>query len=117
MTFARSIATGCWVACALLSSAAQAGTACDKQPVKAAHVQSFGRDMIVNGVPTSMSGMEFDGSPADVSDQFRDFWKQEGVPAKLQQGKSGRFLSALDDTCSYVLTIPRNPTAREPKGC
>lgn len=116
MNTARSIAQGCWLACALLSGGAMADTECNKQPVKAEHVQAIGRDMIVNGVPTSMLSLEFAGTPADVSNEFRDFWKQEGVPAKVQHGPSGRFLSALDDNCSYVLTIPAQPDAARIKG-
>ncbi len=116
MKFARSIAHGGLFTCALLSGAAMADTACNKQPVKAEHVQVIGQDMIVNGVPASMLALEFTGTAADVSNQFQDFWKQEGVPAKVQQGSSGRFLSALDDACSYVLTIPTQPEDGPVKG-
>lgn len=116
MRFNRPIVHGGLFTCALLSSVAMADTACNKRPVKAEHVQVIGRDMIVNGVPTSMLGLEFAGTAADVSNEFQDFWKQEGVPAKVQQGPSGRFLSALDDTCSYVLTIPAQPEDAPIKG-
>ncbi|WP_144138764.1 hypothetical protein [Paraburkholderia sp. BCC1884] len=116
MSIIRSIAQSCGFACALLCGEAIADTACNKQPVKAEHVEAIGRDMIVNGVPTSMLGLQFAATATDIANEFRDFWKQEGVPAKAQQGASGLFLSALDDTCSYVLTIPAQADGGPVKG-
>ncbi|CAE6739294.1 hypothetical protein R75483_02588 [Paraburkholderia domus] len=116
MTFAQLIARCSWLAFALISGVAMADTACDKQPVKADRMQAIGRDMIVNGVPTSVWGLEFAGSPSDVSNEFREFWTNEGVPAKGKRGPSGWLLSALDDTCHYVLTIPPQPDGAKTKG-
>ena len=65
--------------------------------------------MIVNGVPTSILGLDFTGTPDDVSKQFRAFWVDEGVPAKIQRGPSGLLLSALDEHCLYILNIPPQP--------
>jgi hypothetical protein len=116
MTLAQSIARGFLLACTLISGVAVADTACDKQPVKAVLTQAIGRDMIVNGVPSSVWGLEFAGSPADVSNEFREFWTREDVPAKGKRGPSGWLLSALDETCLYVLTIPPQPGGARTKG-
>jgi hypothetical protein len=116
MRFAKSFMRCCWLAFALTSSVAMADTACDKQPVKADRMQAIGRDMIVNGVPTSVWGLEFSGSPTDVSNEFREFWTAEGAPAKGKRGPSGWLLNALDDTCHYVLTIPSTSDGARTKG-
>ncbi|RDK01964.1 hypothetical protein [Paraburkholderia lacunae] len=93
----------------LASGTALAGTACNKQPVQPQSIQAFGRDMIVNGVPTSVVGMQFSGAPSDVAEAFREYWKAEDVPSKNRSSASGILLSALDDQCLYVLTIPPQP--------
>ena len=90
---------------ALIAGAAVAGTACNKQPVQPQSIQAIGRDMIVNGVPTSIVGAQYAGTPDDVSKAFREFWTTEDVPAKGQSGPSGLLLSALDGQCLYTLSI------------
>jgi hypothetical protein len=85
---------------------AVAGNACNKTPVQPQSVQAIGRDMIVNGVPTSVVGMQFAGTTEDVSKAFREFWILEDVPAKGRSNASGLLLSALDDQCLYILSIP-----------
>jgi hypothetical protein len=65
--------------------------------------------MIVNGVPTSILGVDFNGKPDDASKQFRAFWVAEGVPTKIQHEPSGLLLSALDEHCLYILNIPPQP--------
>jgi hypothetical protein len=101
-------ARGACVAGALIwsVSAVFADSACNKTPVPTQSTQAFGRDMIVNGVPTSLVGMQFAGTPGDVSDAFREFWIREDVPAKGKSDSSGLLLSALDGSCLYVLSIP-----------
>ena len=73
---------GACLAGALITGTAVAGTACNKTPVQPQSAEAIGRDMIVNGVPTSVVGMQFAGTPKDVSKAFRDFWTREDVPAK-----------------------------------
>ena len=107
---------GACLASALVTGAAVAGVACDKKPVQPLSTQAIGRDMIVNGVPTSVVGMQFAGAPADVSKAFRDFWTREGVPAKGQPDSSGLLLSALDGQCLYVLSIPPQPQGDSTRG-
>jgi hypothetical protein len=107
--FAHAVVCGVGLACALSASVAMAATTCDKLPVKPERTQAIGRDMIVNGVPTSVLRMEFAGSPDDVSTEFRQFWTREAVPAKGRRGPSGLLLSALDGACFYLLTIPVQP--------
>lgn len=111
-------ARGACVAGALISgvSMAVAGTACNKTPVPPQSSQPFGRDMIVNGVPTSLVGMQFAGTSDDVSDAFREFWIREDVPAKGRSDSSGLLLSALDGNCLYVLSIPRQQDAQSTRG-
>ncbi|MFM0061220.1 hypothetical protein PQR64_37025 [Paraburkholderia phytofirmans] len=106
---------GCLV-CALITASAVAGAACNKTPVPPQSVQAFGRDMIVNGVPTSVVGMEFAGTASDVSKAFREFWINEDVPAKGQSNSSGLMLSALDDHCLYMLAIPAQPERSRTRG-
>jgi hypothetical protein len=106
---------GCLI-CVLITGSAMAGTACNKTPVPPQSVQAFGRDMIVNGVPTSVVGMEFAGTASDVSTAFRDFWTNEDVPAKGRTDSSGLMLSALDDHCLYVLNIPPQPERARTRG-
>jgi hypothetical protein len=100
----------------LIAGAALAGTACNKTPVPPQSTQAIGRDMIVNGVPTSVVGMQFAGTTDDVSQAFRDFWTGEGVPAKGQRNSSGLLLSALDGQCLYVLSIPPQAAADHTRG-
>lgn len=100
----------------LVSVSAVAGTACNKTPVPPQSVEAFGRDMIVNGVPTSVVGMEFAGTANDVSDAFREFWTTEDVAAKGRSGSSGLMLSALDDHCLYMLNIPPQPQRAHTRG-
>jgi hypothetical protein len=111
-------ARGACFAVALISnvSVAFAGGACNKTPVPAQSSQAFGRDMIVNGVPTSLVGMQFAGTPRDVSDAFREFWIREDVPAKGRADSSGWLLSALDGACLYVLSIPRGQNTAYTRG-
>jgi len=116
MRFVHFLARGGWLAGALLSGAAFAGTVCNKQPVQPQSVQAIGRDMIVNGVPTSVVGVQFSGTPNDVSQQFREFWTGEGVRTKSQREPSGLLLSALDDQCLYVLSIPVQPESDRTRG-
>jgi hypothetical protein len=117
MTGARSFATLlCAAGAFLLSTQSIADTGCSKQPVDAEHVQMIGRDMLVNGVPTSVFAMEFAGSPDDVSNQFRAFWTREQVPAKGRRDASGLLLSALDGTCHYVLVVPHRLPGASTKG-
>lgn len=106
MKFVNCLARCACLASALITGTAAAGTACNKTPVQPQSVQAFGRDMIVNGVPTSVVGMQFAGTTDDVSKAFREFWNSEDVPTKVQPGPSGLLLSALDNRCLYVLSIP-----------
>ena len=103
----------------LLSMPLQAvasGQACDRQPVHAERVQMIGRDMLVNGVPASVYGMEFDGTPDDVSNAFRAFWTRAHVPATGRRDASGMLLAALDGMCHYVLVIPPRVEGSRTKG-
>ncbi|BFG75347.1 hypothetical protein PTKU46_33800 [Paraburkholderia terrae] len=103
----------------LLSMPLQAvafGQACDRQPVHAERVQMIGRDMLVNGVPASVYGMEFDGTPDDVSNAFRAFWTRAHVPATGRRDASGMLLTALDGMCHYVLVIPPRVEGSRTKG-
>lgn len=113
MKLTHLISRICLFAGGFICATAMADTACNKQPVKAERTQAVGRDMIVNGVPTSIWRLEFGGTPDDVSNEFRDFWTHEDVPAKGQRQPAGWMLTALDDTCQYVLNVqtPR-PGAR-----
>ncbi|WP_236066838.1 hypothetical protein [Paraburkholderia haematera] len=95
---------------------AVAGTACNKQPVQPQSVQAIGRDMIVNGVATSIVGIQYAGTPDDVSKAFREFWTAENVPAKSQNNPSGLLLSALDGPCLYTLTIAPQPDGSRTRG-
>jgi hypothetical protein len=89
--------------CALQPLAAAAR--CDRLPVQPERVQVIGRDMLIDGMPTTIFGLEFAGSANDVSDAFRSFWTREGVPAKARLEASGLLLTALDGPCHYVLLI------------
>jgi hypothetical protein len=111
-------ARGACVAGALISgvSGVFADSACNKTPVPPHSSQAFGPDMIVNGVPTSLVGMQFAGTPADVSNAFREFWIREDVPAKGRTASSGLLLSALDGACLYVLSIPRDQNTPYTRG-
>lgn len=97
-------------------SPALAGTSCNRVPVPPQSSEAIGRDMIVNGVPTSLVGMQFAGTISDVSNAFRDFWTREDVPAKGRADSSGLLLSALDGNCLYVLSIPRQQNASYTRG-
>lgn len=116
MNLARSLVQALCLAGALISPTAFADSACNKQPVPAASVQAVGRDMIVSGVPTAVLAVDFNGTPEDVTNQFRDFWTREDVPFKGQRGPSGLLLSALDGNCHYVLTIPPQSDSGHTKG-
>ncbi|HEY4297847.1 MAG TPA: hypothetical protein VGM85_15350 [Paraburkholderia sp.] len=107
MKYALHLARGACVASLLIAVTALAGAACNKTPVQPQSTQAIGRDMIVNGVPTSVIGMQFAGTTDDVSKAFRDFWTREDVPAKGRSSASGLLLSALDGNCLYVLSIAR----------
>jgi len=93
-----------------------AGQACDRQPVHAERVQMIGRDMLVNGVPASVYGLEFDGTPDDVSNAFRAFWTRSHVPATGRRDASGMLLAALDGMCHYVLVIAPRVEGSRTKG-
>ncbi|ACD21164.1 hypothetical protein [Paraburkholderia phytofirmans] len=110
--------TGACLAGALLATTinAVAGNACNKTPVQPESVMVVGQDMIVNGVPTSVVGMQFPGSAKSVSNAFRDFWTREDVPAKGRSDSSGMLLSALDDQCLYILSIPPQPESDHTRG-
>jgi hypothetical protein len=98
---------GCAIAASAFSAgAAVAGTACDKTPVAPQRSEAIGRDMIVNGVPVSVVGMQFDGTVDDVSKAFRAFWTAENAPAKGRSTASGLMLSAVDGNCLYLLNLP-----------
>jgi hypothetical protein len=84
-----------------LASAAQ----CDRFPVRPERVQVIGRDMLIDGIPATIFGLEFAGSANDVSEAFRAFWMREGVPAKARLDSSNLLLTALDGPCHYVLLI------------
>src|SRR5262249_31774644 len=90
----RMSAQSCWLAYALLPVAAVAE--CDRRPVPPERIQVIGRDLLVNGVPTAIYGLEFAQSADLVSDAFRAFWAREGVPAKARLESSGLLLTALD---------------------
>ncbi|WGS54597.1 hypothetical protein LFL96_26675 [Paraburkholderia sp. D15] len=106
MKFAYSITRPACLAVTLISFNAIAGAACNKTPVAPQAIQAFGRDMIVNGVPTSLVGVQLAGTVDDVSKAFNAFWTREDVPAKRQPSASGVLLSALDGPCLYVLNLP-----------
>src|ERR1700709_2136946 len=107
MTPARLFAR-CGLLAAALLCHQPAAAACTQQPVKAARIEVVGRDMLIDGVPASVYRMEFAGSAADVSDEFRAFWTRERVPAQGRRELSGLLLSALDGPCHYVLqTAPQ----------
>ncbi|CAB3755147.1 hypothetical protein [Paraburkholderia humisilvae] len=93
-----------WLACTLLLPVAAAAE-CDRRPVQPERIQIIGRDMLVNGVPATVYGLEFAQSADEVSESFRAFWAREGVPAKARLEFSGLLLSALDGACHYVLLI------------
>jgi len=100
----------------LISGSSTASSSCDKTPVPPQSIQAIGRDMIVNGVPMSIVGMEFAGTIDDVSKTFREFWTREDVPAKGQTSSSGLLLSALDGSCLYVLNLPQQPESAHTRG-
>ncbi|GJH38094.1 hypothetical protein CBA19CS91_35075 [Paraburkholderia hospita] len=107
----------CAIVLSLLPREAVASAqACDRQPVHAERVQMIGRDMLVNGVPASVYGMEFDGTPDDVSDAFRAFWTRAHVPATGRRDASGTLLAALDGVCHYVLVVPPRVEGSRTKG-
>lgn len=116
MKVVHGLARSSWIGCALISGAAFADTACNKQPVETQSVVVIGRDMIVNGVPSSIIGVEVSGTPDDVSNEFREFWSRENVRTKTQSGPSGLLLSALDDHCLYVLSISTQPNGAHTRG-
>ncbi|NPT39063.1 hypothetical protein [Paraburkholderia xenovorans] len=117
MKYAYDLARGACLGSALLFTGnAVAANACNKTPVQPQSVQAIGRDMIVNGVPTSVVGMQFSGTTEDVSRAFRDFWIREDVPAKGRTNASGLLLSALDDHCLYILSIPPQPEGDHTRG-
>lgn len=106
----------CLAGALLVSCDTAFASACNKTPVQPSSVQAFGRDMVVNGVPTSLTGAEFPGTPEDVSRAFRDFWTREDVPAHGRTDSSGTMLSALDDRCLYVINIPAGQTGDRTRG-
>jgi hypothetical protein len=107
----------CTVATMPLQAFASDGAdACSRQPVAAQRVQMLGRDMLVNGVPASVYGMEFDGSPDDVSNAFRAFWTRAHVPAVGRRNGSDLLLAALDGACHYVLVVPPRVDGAPTKG-
>jgi hypothetical protein len=109
-------ARGLCVVGALCARVAVAAAACNKIPVQPESSQAIGRDMIVNGVPTSVTGMQFSGTADDVSAAFREFWTSEDVPQKASPGSSGLLLSALDGPCLYVLDIPSQQDTAPARG-
>jgi hypothetical protein len=107
------------IACAaalMPSSATAGGDTCNRQPVHAARVQMIGRDMLINGVPATVYGMEFGASPDDVSNEFRAFWTRAHVHAMGRRDASGLLLTALDGACHYVLVIPSAVEGAQTKG-
>ncbi|WP_025599092.1 hypothetical protein [Burkholderia sp. WSM2230] len=110
------VARGAAAACALVAGLAVAGSACDKTPVRPRSVEAIGRDMIVNGVPTSVVGMQFDGTVDDVSKAFREFWAAENAPAKGRSTASGLMLSAVDGDCFYLLSLPPQHDSARTRG-
>ncbi|WP_345815552.1 hypothetical protein AAGS40_24245 [Paraburkholderia sp. PREW-6R] len=113
---ARLSRGACLVGALLAGGNALASNACNKIPVQPRSTQSIGRDMIVNGVPTSLVGMDFAGTLEEVSNAFRDFWVREDVPAKGRSTSSGWLLSALDDHCLYVLALAPQVTGDHARG-
>ncbi|WJF91760.1 hypothetical protein QS306_16960 [Paraburkholderia bonniea] len=116
MKLAQLIFRSAWLGCAWLSTAALADSACDKRPVKAERTEVFGQNLLVNGVPTTVLGQTFAGSPEEVIAEFRAFWRKQQVPAMGRRNASGMLLSALDTSCHYVLTIPLKATGGRTKG-
>lgn len=113
---AQHLAYAACLATALIAGTPEVNAACNKTPVEPQSTLAVGRDMIVNGVPTSVIGMQFAGTPDDVSKSFRDFWSREDVPAKGRQDSSGLLLTALDGECLYVLSIPPQPQGEHTRG-
>ncbi len=72
--------------------------------------------MVVNGVPTSLVGMQFDGTVDDVSKAFREFWIAENAPAKGRSTASGLMLSAVDGNCLYLLSLPPQQDGARTRG-
>lgn len=116
MKCVHHLARGACIASVLIAGTAVAGAACNKRPVQPQSTQAIGRDMILNGVPTSVVGMQFAGTTDDVSKAFRDFWTSEDVPAKGRPSSSGLLLSALDGQCLYVLSIPQQREGNHTRG-
>jgi hypothetical protein len=116
VTRVHCLARGACIAGALIVGTSAAHAACNKTPVQPQSTVAIGRDMIVNGVPTSVIGMQFAGTVDDVSNAFRDFWSREDAPAKSRSGSSGLLLSALDGPCLYVLSIPPQPRQDHTRG-
>jgi hypothetical protein len=105
-----------WLTYVLVCGVAFAEVTCKRQPVQTQSVQAIGRDMVVNGVATSIVGVQMAGSPDDASREFREFWAREGIRTKIQDDPSGRLLSALDEWCLYVLDIPHQPDGMHTRG-
>jgi hypothetical protein len=110
------LARGVGLACVLYAWTAVASAACNKTPVQPQSSLAIGRDMVVNGVPTSVVGMQFAGTTDDVSTAFREFWIGEDVPSKANPSSSGLLLSALDGPCLYVLSIPPQQIGAHTRG-
>ncbi len=72
--------------------------------------------MVVNGVPTSLVGMQFDETVDDVSKAFREFWIAENAPAKGRSTASGLMLSAVDGNCLYLLSLPPQQDGARTRG-
>ncbi|WP_153102293.1 hypothetical protein [Paraburkholderia hayleyella] len=119
MKLTQLILRGARLGCVLLplvTVTAQAAPTCGKQPVKAARTEVLGRDLLVNGIPTTVLGLTFAGSPDDVIAEFRAFWRKQEVPAMGKRGRGSMLLSALDDDCHYALTIPLKATGGRTRG-
>ncbi|CAD6557661.1 hypothetical protein LMG28727_06408 [Paraburkholderia kirstenboschensis] len=116
MKCVHQLVGGVIAASVLFAGAAVAGTACDKTPVAPQSAEAIGRDMIVNGVPTSVVGMQFDGTVDDVSKAFRAFWTAENAPAKGRSSASGLMLSAVDGNCLYLLNLPLQQEGARTRG-
>ncbi len=89
---------------------------CDKRPVVPERVELIGRDMLVNGLETTVTALTMRGTPETVSAAFREFWVQEGAPAKGRPQAAGLALSAIDGECFYLLQLPRHSVNGTVKG-
>ena len=109
----RALLSACLL---MLPFAAPAQERCDKQPVAPERIEMVGRDMLINGLESTVTAVTLPGSSQDVSAAFRDFWSREDVPAKGRSLGASLALSALDGDCFYLLQLPRQSTAEAVRG-